>query len=129
MENLAEYYYNKLVNTKTPGKELALFISSFFQDANYSIALLKQMNRLIKAYGRFDVYWAILSMAEVHNVDFTNSIYPLLSTIILNKRKRTYKVGGTLESKDRTRDVTLIRKQILKFSNRDISMEYPFDDK
>jgi hypothetical protein len=82
-ENTSEFFYEKLKNTTNPGTVLAAHFGSLYNvDVTKSIIIL--CNRLIKVFGRFTVFFAILDMAGSYP-NLTDNPYPLLYTICKRK--------------------------------------------
>jgi len=83
MENTVEFYYEKLKGTTNPGTVLAVWFGSLYSvDASKSIIIM--CNRLIKVFGRFTVFFAILDMAGSYP-ELSENMYPLLYTICKRK--------------------------------------------
>ena len=61
MENLADYYYQKINTTNKPGTELARFFCELF-NKTVNVGDIKLFNRLVTAFGKYTVYFAILDM-------------------------------------------------------------------
>lgn len=61
MENSAEFYYEKLKKDERPGQVVAaLYCSSY--DVNLGRAEVIMFNKLIKMFGRFVVFFAVIDM-------------------------------------------------------------------
>jgi len=87
LENLAEYYYDQLQTTTNVGLTMAKFYSGIF-GTEISRSIIITMNRLIKMFGRFTVYFAILDMFGMEDrVDNKDNPLPLL-TYFCKKRKK-----------------------------------------
>lgn len=83
MENTAEFYYEKLKTATDPGRILsALFSSLYSVETTRTIIIM--CNKLIKVFGRFTLFFAILDMAGSYP-DLTDNPYPLLYTICKRK--------------------------------------------
>jgi hypothetical protein len=91
-ENIAEFYYNELtkVNSKSAGKILLGMYCSIFDIEKPGRSIIIMINKLVKIYNRYIVFFAITSVAL--NPDFNPNVanYALF-THICNKRfeKRT----------------------------------------
>ena len=73
MENIAEYYFEQLHNSTSPGVVLAkLFCQLFDKEINKSDFVT--FGRLVKLYGRFITYFAIL---DFYGVPDANALDPL----------------------------------------------------
>jgi len=88
MENNSEYYLIKLKETETPGKILAEFYCSL-----YNIIPTKSetmmCNRLVKAFGRFNVFYSILKMSGTYP-EKVEEPSPLLYAICLGRFEKEY---------------------------------------
>ena len=61
MENLADYYYEKLSTSVTPGTELAKFFCELFE-RSVTKAEIILFNKMVKTFGKYTTYFAILDM-------------------------------------------------------------------
>lgn len=76
-ENLTEFYYERLSDTSNPGLVLAQFFGNVSgKSANRQTVMM--FNRLIKLFGRFTTYFAIVDVSLMDNVNFDNP-FPLLA--------------------------------------------------
>jgi len=89
-ENVSEYYYEKLNNSVSPGPILAALYGSLY-GFTYTRAEIIMMNKLVKIFGRFTVFFSVLDMAGTYPERSDNQ-YPLLYKICKNKFERTH--GG-----------------------------------
>jgi len=71
MENLAEYYFEKLPQDSNPGLLLAKFFCQCM-DTTVSKSEIIVFNRLIKLYGRTIPYFAILDVGGMETVNLDN---------------------------------------------------------
>jgi hypothetical protein len=67
-------------------------------------------------------------VADFDKVDFSKSIYPLVSTIIKKDLKARRKISPINVIKDLTGEARKIRKQIKKHKKNNIEWEYPLDE-
>jgi hypothetical protein len=110
-ENSAEFYYEKLVNSTNPGLVLAQFFGNIF-DRPISRVEVILFNRLLKVYGRFVVYFSILDLTSMTDLDF-NNLYGILSYFA--KKRLDQKYGIVLvENNDLNKFASSIAKQIEK---------------
>jgi len=77
MENIAEFYYEKLGSTDRPGNVLAQFFCSVF-DFSVTRKEIILFNKLVKLYGRYVPYFAVLDLYSYEGADPSNP-YGLLS--------------------------------------------------
>jgi hypothetical protein len=76
-ENLSEYFYEQLKDTGNPGLCLARFYGETFQ-RNIGKGEVILFNRMLRLYGRFTLYFSILDMSFMKDINHEN-IAPLLS--------------------------------------------------
>jgi len=127
MENVAEYYYNKLAESKAPGRVLLSMVRELFKIGE-GTQHLKDLNRLVKLYGKYKVYFAILTVAEFDGVDFKRSVFPLLSTIIKKDLLSKHHVNPNTLVEDKTIEINKIKKEVEKYKDREIIWEYPLNE-
>jgi hypothetical protein len=77
MENLAEYYFEKLPQDTNPGLLLAKFFCQVMETI-VSKSEIIMFNRLVRLYGRTIPYFAILDVGGMDNVNMDNP-FPLLA--------------------------------------------------
>ena len=87
MENQAEFYYEKLKVSVNSGQVLLEFFREMTgKDAGRSEIIM--INRLIKMFGRFTVYFGIMDLSKIERLD--GNLYPLLYTICKNRFERIH---------------------------------------
>lgn len=87
MENQAEFYYEKLKSSTNPGQVLLEFFREMTsRDAGRSEIIM--INRLIKVFGRFTVYFGIMDLSKIENLE--GNLYPLLYTICKNRFEKIH---------------------------------------
>lgn len=80
MENQAEFYYEKLKVSANPGQVLLEFFREI-TDRDAGRAEIIMINRLIKLFGRFTVYFAIMDLSKYQYEQLNGNLFPLLYTI------------------------------------------------
>lgn len=112
MENQAEFLYEKLKATTNPGQVLLeLFREMTNKEAGRSEIIL--INRLIKIFGRFTVYFAIMDLSKYENLE--GNLYPLLYTICKSRFEKIHDetFSAAHESLDKfLRDVEKERQKV-----------------
>ena len=78
MENIADLYYEKLSKESNPGKVLAAFYETLF-DRSYSVKNIIMFNKLVKAYGKYIPFFAILDMFSYEGLEIVDNMFGLLS--------------------------------------------------
>jgi hypothetical protein len=111
MENLAEFYYEKLKSQANPGQVLLEFFREITGlPAGRSEIIM--INKLIKIFGRFTVYFAIMDLSK--NDRLEGNLYPYLFTICRSRFERandtTFSIShepldNLLRSLDKEREV------------------------
>ena len=87
MENMAEFYYEKLKVTTNAGLDLAHFFKEVTgKEAGRSEIIM--INRLIKFFGRFTVYFSILDLSKIEKLE--GNLYPLLYTICKSRFEKSH---------------------------------------
>ena len=83
MENKAEFFYEELKDTITPGKSLAKYYCALY-GIEQTKSEITFCNRLVGVFGRFTVFFGISSMAGTYP-EVPENPYPLLYAICNNK--------------------------------------------
>lgn len=78
MENISDLYYEKLSKTDKPGAILAKFYEGIF-DKPYSVQNIIMFNKLIKVYGKYIPFFAILDLFSYEKVEITDNMFGILS--------------------------------------------------
>jgi len=87
MENQAEFYYEKLKVSINPGQVLLEFFREMTNKEAGRVEII-MINRLIKMFGRFTVYFGIMDLSKIERLD--GNLYPLLYTICKNRFERIH---------------------------------------
>lgn len=86
MENISEYYFEQLKSSQTPGVVLLKFYRELLsKEVTKADAIM--INKLIKVFGRFTTFFAILELVNIKDV--TDTPYPLLFRICKNALERS----------------------------------------
>ena len=129
MENIADYFYEKLSDDKDIGKILTQMFLQIFESAprdNYRSYIIN-INRAIKVYGKYNVYFALLAISNM-DVNFSKPIYPLLSAVILRKIRDEGRASGQSISQFFDKDINATKKKIKQALENPIELENPFDE-
>lgn len=110
-ENLADLYYEKLSDSGNPGVTLAQFYGSVF-GLDVSKKEVIMFNRLLKIYGRFLVYFSILDMTTVRDLN-TENPFGLLSFFARKRLDQKYGII-MIESQNLDRTATTLESKIEK---------------
>jgi len=78
MENIADLYYEKLSKDDRPGNILAKFYEVTF-DVPYSIQNIVMFNKLVRIYGKYIPFFAILDLFSYEGVEIKTNMFGLLS--------------------------------------------------
>lgn len=112
MENQAELYYEKLSKSTEPGRTLLEFYRDITgKDAGRSEIIM--INRLIKIFGRFTTYFAIMDLSKYEG-KLEGNIYPLLYTICKNRFERVHDTTFSVAHESLDRELKLLQKEIEK---------------
>ena len=121
-ENVAELYYNKLRNTTNPGVVLANFFGAL-HDIQAGKREIIFCNRLLKIYGRFLVYFALLDTARNDFSDFNGGeLYAYLEKVCRGRFENAYGTGATPSS---TVDLSRMIKNMIKELEKAKPIELP----
>jgi hypothetical protein len=90
MENQAEFYYEKLKVSINPGQVLLEFFREMtsLEAGRPEIIMI---NRLIKMFGRFTVYFGIMDLSKYRSDQLIGNLYPLLYTICKSRFEKIHK--------------------------------------
>lgn len=117
MENIAEFYYEKLKVTTNAGLDLAHFFTEVIgKDAGRSEIIM--INRLIKLFGRFTVYFSIMDLSKSERLE--GNLYPLLYTICKNRFERIYNGEISPALQPLNKEISNLQKQIEKMRGKKI---------
>lgn len=113
MENNAEFFYEKLKSQLNPGPVLLEFYKEI-TGRNDGLGII-MVNKLIKMFGRFTTYFAIIELAKYDKLE--GNVFPLLLTICKNRFERIHDTVFSIshESLDKhLRDLDKEREQARK---------------
>jgi hypothetical protein len=104
MENQAEFFYEKLKASVNPGQVLLEFYrDTVNHDAGRSEIIM--INRLVKLFGRFTVYFAIMDLSKYADRDMSGNLYPLVYTICKSRFEKVH--NGNIDSAQESLDRVL----------------------
>ncbi len=117
MENKAEFYYEKLKSQANPGQVLIDFYRDITgREDGLGIILA---NKLIKMFGRFTAYFAIMELAKYDRLE--GSMFPLLFTICKNRFEKAHDAvfGSSQEPLDK--EINALSKDIEKIKKSKVT--------
>lgn len=110
MENQAEFYYEKLKNSPSPGTVLCEFYTEI-TNKEYGRSEIIMINKLVKVFGRFTVYFAIMDLS--HIVDkMGNNVYGFLYSSCKRRFERSHIDSTVSAYESLSREVTSMSKEI-----------------
>lgn len=109
IENLADIYSKKLVDTTNVGLTLTKFMCELINKKPSRYYIIR-INKLIKIFGRWDVYFAIIELANVK--DLKEDVYPILFAICRSRHEKKYGQMAMVQYKSLNREINDIEKQI-----------------
>ena len=119
MENVLEFYYEKLKKEGKPGNIIYLFYGRLFS-IEVNKGHLIMFNRLIRIFGRFIVFFAVLDLAGMSKVDHKNSIYPLMFTICKGRFEKAH--PSSLTPHTTKLKTSILNRELEKAEKRNISI-------
>lgn len=111
MENSAQFFYEKLRTTTNPG----LLLAQFYGEQTSKVIGRSEViacNRLIKTFGRFSLFFAILDVTRNPEEIYGNDIYPLLYAVCKNRFEREFHDTSSVSSEDLSKTLKTIEKAI-----------------
>lgn len=120
MENTVEFYYEKLKTTDTPGRVLAALMCSLYsKDVTKAEIIL--CNGLLKAFGRFTVFFAIVDMAGTYPEGVEHPRAMLYT--IAKKRFENAHIGSTIQARESLDSfLSNLEKQISKVEGKKLKI-------
>lgn len=95
MENLAEFYYEKLKTSSNPAQVLLEFYRKLInEDAGRSEIIM--INKLIRLFDRYNVYFSIMELTKFNANDLKGNLYPLVYTICKSRFEKIH--NGVINS-------------------------------
>lgn len=122
MENQAEFYYEKLKSQLNPGQVLLEFYKEVTGRTDGLGIIL--VNKLIKMFGRFTTYFAIMELAKYDKLQ--GNVFPLLLTICKNRFEKANDIifSASHESLDKyLRELDKEREKAMKSKGKIPSSE------
>lgn len=118
MENLSQFYYEQLKTTTNPGSVLTqLYADLSEQEVDRSVTIM--INKLIKVFGRFTVFFAIVSAG---NTNLKGNPYPYLYAICRNKFEQNFDTLTSSSYVSLDRKITAMQKEIEKVKNQKLKI-------
>jgi len=118
IENLSQYYYEKLHSSTKPGALLVSFLCEILgrdrKSSDYS-----KLNKLVRMYGRESVFFAIL---EVYDMDNPENYYPYMSAILKARLAKKNQLAGypaMISFEEEVKELDKIAKKIIKEREKD----------
>ena len=120
MENSAEFYYEKLKTSLSPGAVIsALYCTSYGVEVGRSEIIM--FNRLIKMFGRFTVFFAVIDMLGSLQ-DKPDEPYPYIYTICKRKFEAAHGEATTQAREPLDRFINDLDKQIEKAKSKKLKI-------
>lgn len=120
MENSAEFYYEKLKTSLSPGAVIAaLYVSNYGGDVGRSEIIM--FNKLIKMFGRFTVFFSVIDMiGSMENKP--EQPYPYIYTICKRKFEMAHGEANTQSREPLSKYIQDIDKQIEKAKSKKLKI-------
>jgi hypothetical protein len=120
MENVAELFYAKLEKTQSPGKVLAEFFTSIAGRPCTSSDKI-MINGLIKIFGRFTVYFSIMSLSHISG-NMSDNVYGYLYSSCMKRFERLHSETSIPAYENLSKDIETMSKEIEKIKKSKIKM-------
>lgn len=114
MENQAEFYYEKLKNSTNPATTLCEFFTEITGRA-YSRSEIIMMNKLIKVFGRFTVYFAVMDLSHIVE-KMGDNVYGFLYSSCKKRFERAHTDSSVAAYESLSREISSISKEIERIS-------------
>ena len=124
MENQAEFYYEKLKISVNPGQVLLEFFREM-TDKEAGRAEIIMINRLIKMFGRFTVYFAIMDLSKYQSDQLNGNLYPLLYTICKSRFEKIHNDTFSPAHESLAREIASLEKEAEKVRKAAAKMKVP----
>lgn len=108
MEDSSELRYKHLGETTNPAGILCSLYRDIF-NVQTGVAEIKMFNKLIKIYGRFTVFFALLDLA---NKDKLDNPYPYINAVCKARLERQHRISDNLEVDNLDKQIKRIDKAI-----------------
>ena len=122
-ENLSDLYYERLSSTTNPGTVLARFMGELI-DRPINKSHIIMMNKMVKNYGRFLVFFSILDLSDVR--DLGENIYPLMSAICKRRFEKAHVSSVIVQYNKLDREITKLDEEAAKV--RKSKIKFPSSD-
>lgn len=125
MENNAEHFYVKLISSDTPGAVLAAFYCSLYNITSTRSEIIV-FNKLVKAFGRKEVFFSILAVAGSYP-EIEGNPYPLFYKICTARFERSHE-DSTLQSRTSLEPfINKLNEEIEKLKKEKLKIPKGFD--
>jgi hypothetical protein len=123
-ENLVNVYKKQMEENINPGYILSLFYCELFDLGKPGPVLIGTITRLVKLYGREIVFYSILDMTDMENLDH-NNIIRLLSYFC--KKHALQEAPSKYD--DLSKDLEKLKSLQLKNQEKEFKVKDPFKEK
>lgn len=117
MENQSEFFYEKLKNTQLPNQVLLELLSEV-TGRQITRAEIIMINKLLKLFGRFTLFFSILDLSNVKHLE--GSLYGILYTICRNRFEKSHSAEIITAFESLNREISSIERQIEKLKGEKI---------
>lgn len=122
MENISEFFYEKLKGATSPGMVLLQFYSAITDTTGGRSEIIK-LNRLVKLFGRFSVFFAIMSLGNSKLDLGVDDKFPmgLLFKICKDElEKKSRDDTAMVASRDLSKEIDALQKEIGKVTTVEV---------
>lgn len=117
MENVVEFFYEKLKNSQEPNKVLMELFSEI-TGRSVGRSEIIMINKLLKLFGRFNLFFSIVDLSAVKSLE--GNLFGLLYTICNRRFEKSHSSDSVVAFESLTRELNSLGKQIEKISDKKI---------
>ncbi len=121
MENAAELFYEQLSTTTNPALVLSRFYGTVFE-REYGRPEVIMFNRLLKLYSKFTIYFSILDMTSMDNINFEAGTFGLLSYFCKKRIEQKFGNASANSLVNLEKDIDRLLKNIDTMKNRHLEV-------
>jgi len=127
MENISEYYFNILSDTKTPGKILLAMYNTIFDLKGANRSHIIMFNKLVNLYGRNAVFFCILDVATFINFNPKGNNYGLFNSKLQKRYEKKTGIANIESMKSAEKRIKQLEKKITNLEKTELNIPEDLD--